>query len=457
MLIIQVNTSDISCGGAEQISWRLHDYYKKNNYESYLVVGKKNSFETTVIQILNQHVKYVQIIENCLGKKAINDKVNGKRSITQMIYDRRWFIAQTLRSILDPQLIISDIKGYEDFSYSGIWVLSSLFSNGNEIFHLHNLHARYFDLNALPFLSSQSPVIITLHDLWCFTGHCAIPLNCERWKTGCGNCPGLHLYPQILHDSSHKNWLHKKHVFESCNLYIATPSKWLMDQVGHSFLKNTAMDCRVIPNGVDTSIFYPRSKEYSRKTLGLPNSIKILLFVANGIRKNPWKDYITFKRAVELLSNKYSGKILVIGLGDNTPSLLINDIEFRFVPYLNDPSIIAQYYCAADLYVHPSNFETFSLTILEARACKIPVIASNVCAIPEQIIDGVSGFLYSPGDYQDLSEKILMLLQDSELASQFAERAYSDILSRYTVEIMAESYLSWYKEINDKREIGEKV
>ena len=85
----------------------------------------------------------------------------------------------------------------------------------------------YFDFAALPSLSRMSPLVLTLHDAWLLADTARILLGCERWKTGCGDCPDLTIYPAATRDATDFNWQRKQRIFARSRLYIATPSRWL--------------------------------------------------------------------------------------------------------------------------------------------------------------------------------------------------------------------------------------
>ena len=99
-------------------------------------------------------------------------------------------------------------------------------------------------------------------------------------------------------------------------------------------------------------------------------------------------------------------------LGEASPPERIGDVEIRFVPYLKDPRKVARYYQAADLYLHPARADTFPTTILEALACGIPVVATAVGGIPEQVMEGQTGFLVPVGDARALARRVIDLLGD---------------------------------------------
>ena len=116
-------------------------------------------------------------------------------------------------------------------------------------------------------------------------------------------------------------------------------------------LKQGIVASKVIPNSVDLNIFHPAEQIEVRKELGLPTDAKILIFAANDIRKNIWKDYRTLQSALLEIA-KTGTKVLCIVLGKDAPSEHMGDVEIRFVPDQRDPEMVAQFYQAADIYVH---------------------------------------------------------------------------------------------------------
>ena len=211
-------------------------------------------------------------------------------------------------------------------------------------------------------------------------------------------------------------------------------------------LKPAIVESRVIPNGVNLRIFHPADQIEARRELGLPINIKILLFTANGIRKNIWKDYNTLQSALMELT-KAETKVLCIALGEKAPRELIGNIEIRFVPYQKDTGKVARYYQAADLYVHPARADTFPTTVLESLACGTPVVASDVGGIPEQIMEGRTGCLVPVGDARAMARNIIDLLMDDEIRSWMGQQAAKDAAQRFGMERMIKDYLLFYEKI----------
>ena len=436
--ILQINTLDTR-GGAARVAWNLRKAYQGMGLESWMAVGKKLSDDPNVLLIPNEQTK-------SLPTRALLQLASTFRQFNSYIWGMK-YIAGGLRRLAEPWRYWNLYRGLEDFHYPGSWHLLQMTPKPPDIIHCHNLHGGYFDLRALPWLSHQLPVVLTLHDAWLLSGHCAHSLDCERWRSGCGECPYLDLYPSIRRDATAHNWRRKKDVFARSRLYIATPSRWLMQKVEQSILASAIVEARVIPNGVDLNIFQPADQQAARATLNVPQDAKVLLFVANSIRPNVWKDYQTIRAAVHLMVERYKGNVMFIALGEEASPGYAGQAEIRFVPYQRDSTIVAQYYQAADVYIHAAKVDTFPNTVLEAMACGTPIVATAVSGIPEQIEDGITGFLIPPGDPQAMADRILKLLTDQELHNRIARRAAEVARERFDLDRQVKDYISWYEKI----------
>jgi glycosyltransferase involved in cell wall biosynthesis len=426
--ILQVSTYDIA-GGAEKIAWDLFTAYRTLSHRSLLAVGTKKSQDPDVVSIPKNSNRIARIIPPYVNR------------IPYVAY-----VGKKLDTLTEPARVLTHLRGQEDFDHPGTWNLLNLTPEPPDILHCHNLHGGYFDLRALPYLSHQIPTVLTIHDAWLLSGHCAHSFDCERWKTGCGNCPNLLIYPAIRRDATAYNWQRKAEIYEKSRLYVVTPCQWLMDKVDQSMLKPGIVTSKVIPNGVDLKVFHPADRIEAREKLHLPPNAKILLFAANGIRKNIWKDYKTLQSALAEIA-KTGAKVLCIALGEEAPPEHISDVEIMFIPYQKDPEMVARYYQAADLYVHPARADTFPTTILEALACGTPVVASAVGGIPEQVVEGKTGFLVPVGDARAMAVRILELLENEGLRHEMGKRAVEDATQRFGMERMIGRYLTFYESI----------
>jgi glycosyltransferase involved in cell wall biosynthesis len=440
MNIVQINTDEI-IGGATLVARGLFTSYRQLGHNSWFLVNSKQTADPDVIKISNnrhrnQWARYwLSIGEKiCKGEGEIFDK--WRRRIGWIGQPKRFFEIQL---------------GHEDWNFPGTNKLLDLIPQRPDIIHCHNLHGGYFDLGVLPKISRRFPVLITLHDAWLLSGNCAHSFECQRWKTGCGHCPDISIYPGIVRDATAANWSRKKSVFQNSRLYISTPSKWLMNRVRQSILEPSIIDHKIIPNGIDLSTFHREKKSHARQELGLPTEALVMLCSANNIKHNEFKDYQTLINAIKrVLGTSSHPNILVIVMGDNSPEEHYGNSVTRFIPYAKDQSLVARYYQASDIFLHAAKVDNFPNTILEALACGIPVVATAVGGIPEQIIDSETGFLVPKGDFEMLAARIEQLVDNEEIRNRMGDRAEEDAQMRFGLERQVKDYLDWYHEILQK-------
>jgi len=439
MNILQVSTYDYA-GGAEKVAWDLFKTYQKRGHGSWLAVGRKNVHDPHVLEIprLSSPVPWAPLCWLLHGRLVrIEPWIGGVSRLCEWLRIMAQGIPEIEREL-----------GREDFNFSGTGQLLQLLPQRPDILHAHNLHKDYFDLRMLPKLSYQLPTVITLHDEWLLSGHCAYTFTCDRWRTGCGSCPDLSIYPSIRRDATACNWKRKKGIYSRSRLYIATPSKWLMDRVEQSMLVGGIVEKRIIPYGVDLYYFHPEDKQKAKAQLNLPQDIDTVLFVANEIRKNIFKDYETIRQAISIVSQKKPDRrLLFLALGEEAPEECSGNAVIRFISYQNDAAIVANYYQAADIYLHAAKTDNFPCAVLEALACGTPVIATAVGGIPEQIIDGVTGFLVAPGDSMEMGHKMEYLLNSPEVRLRMGQAAAEDAKVRFNLDQQASAYLDWYNDI----------
>lgn len=376
--------------------------------------------------------------------------------------------ARACRALGAPSALVERLRGHEDFHHPVSRTLLELASPAPHVLHLHNLHGDYFDLELLPVLSRAVPTVTTLHDAWLLSGHCAHSLECDRWRTGCGACPDLRIYPALLRDGTAFNWKRKQRILAGSRLRIATPCAWLMRRVEQSLVAAGMVEGRVIPHGVDLALFRPGSRAEARRALGLPLEAEILTCAGFGLRTSAFKDFRTLRAAVAALGERRASRpLLVLAVGDNGPSERLGAAELRFVGRLARPADLVAWYRASDLYVHAARADTFPGAVLEALACGCPVVASAVGGIPEQVAGlaeeelhelaagpageagGATGALVPPGSPEALARALQVLLARADLRASLSRNAVEDARARFDQRRMLSAYLAWYEELAD--------
>jgi glycosyltransferase involved in cell wall biosynthesis len=436
--ILQISPNEWPDGGTK-IVIDLHRSYRSRGYPSYMAVGQKNLDDKDVFLIPKKPASAWSYFWTQIEHRLV-----------MLHHSNLAKIPATLASI--KRLILKEL-GIEFFDFPGTYDILNLPPCFPDIVHAHNLHLDYFDLRALPWLSRQVPVFISMHDAWLLSGHCAHAIDCDRWKTGCGNCPDLQVYPSMKRDATAYNWRRKKQTYANSRLYITTASQWLKKKVEQSMLYPAVLETRVIPYGVDLTVFKPRYKREARLALNIPPDKPVLLVRAKSFeaKNNYWLDYRSARIVIDSILTQTKLPVTIIVLGADRPIKGFKRSAIRYVPYVKDQYTLAQYYQAADVFFHPARVDSFPLIILEMLASGTPVVATKVGGIPEQIVDGVTGFLASPGDIKFMIDQILRLLGDRELARLMGQRAALDASRRFDHERFVDDYLNWYQEILESR------
>jgi glycosyltransferase involved in cell wall biosynthesis len=243
-----------------------------------------------------------------------------------------------------------------------------------------------------------------------------------------------------------------------------------MNKVRESILFSAAVSTRVIPNGVDLETFRPGDRDAARRQLGLPADARVLLFIANRwIRGSQAKDYPTMREAIRLVGSQLRDRSLIfLALGEANPTEIIGNAEIRFLPYQDDPSVVALHYQAADVYMHAAHADTFPTTVLEALACGVPVVATAICGIPEQIkgwsgagieVGGhnchgkhtATGVLVNHADANQMANAVIRLLENDGVRTALSTNARADACARFDLKEQIDAYLEWYEQILTRR------
>jgi glycosyltransferase involved in cell wall biosynthesis len=430
--VLLINTSDAG-GGAQEIGHRLLDALRRRGHEATLAVGHKQTDDPDV-EVIPNWERRTPVARGAAHLGALADRGNRRAG-------------GAIRMAGEPGRAVRTLRGEEDLDHPGTWDLVRR-EPAPDVIHAHNLHGGYFDLRALPQLSQRAPLLLTLHDMWTFTGHVAHSFDCERWRTGCGDCPYLDVYQAVPRDRTHLNWERKRELYARSRLSVATPSEWLHERVRDSILTAGLAESRVIPNGVDVERFAPGGGQAARRRFGLPDDADVLLFAANSTRSNAFKDFATLERSIEALGGAERARPLIaVSLGEAGATRRLGAAELRMEAHESDPAAIADWYRAADLYVHATRADTFPTTVLEAQASGLPVVASAVGGVPEQVEDGVTGRLVPPGDPTALTAEIERLLEDRARLAAAGAAARERAVERFSAERMVDDYVAWYERL----------
>lgn len=224
---------------------------------------------------------------------------------------------------------------------------------------------------------------------------------------------------------------------------VTAVSYFLREETYRSF--KVTKEIKVIPNFVDFHRFSKQHKDHFKRAIA-PNDEKILVHISNF---RPVKRIGDVIRVFAKLRETLPAKLLLVGDGPDRHDMevltrqlgLTQDIRF-----LGKIEQVEEVLSIADLFLLPSENESFGLAALEAMACQVPVISSNAEGIPEVNIDGITGFTSNVGDVEDMAQNAIRILTDPELESAMKAAAY-DKAQEYSLENIMVMYEALYKKL----------
>lgn len=251
-----------------------------------------------------------------------------------------------------------------------------------------------------------------MHDMWPITGGCHHSLDCLKYQTHCRACPmsNNRKGSTIEHDLSWKQFEEKlKCVSPYLNLKFLTPSQWLAEKVKESALFGSHK-VTVARNVLDTDIFKPVNPTAARERLGLPLDKKLILFGADNI-SSPYKGWSLLCQA---LSRPIDGAEAVVY--GRAPADLQTQIGIRLhsMGHINEFETLIDLYSACDVLLAPSLADNYPNVLVEAMACGLPCVGTNVGGIPEIILNGITGLLTPSNDPDALRTAITLVLENTD-------------------------------------------
>lgn len=202
---------------------------------------------------------------------------------------------------------------------------------------------------------------------------------------------------------------------------------------------------RMIPNFIDFERFNKKPRQHF-KDLIAPNNERILVHTSNFRKVKRVEDVV---RIFDIIQQKIPAKLLLIGDGPERSNIEKVCRELHVcnkVTYLGKQEAIEEILSICDLFILPSESESFGLSALEAMACEVPVISSNAGGLPEVNIDGVTGFLSDIGNYEEMAANALTLLQDDAMLIQFRKNALEQAKT-FDLNSILNQYVAVYEEM----------
>jgi N-acetyl-alpha-D-glucosaminyl L-malate synthase BshA len=210
-------------------------------------------------------------------------------------------------------------------------------------------------------------------------------------------------------------------------------------------------EIRVIPNFIDLQRFNLKAKDHFKKAIA-PSGERILVHTSNFRKVKRTQDVVhIFKQIL----TKVPAKLLMVGDGPERVNCeaLCRELEVcEHVRFLGKQDAVEEILSVSDLFLMPSESESFGLAALEAMACKVPVISSNTGGLPELNVNGVTGFLNNVGDVDGMAANAIYMLQDHHILQKFKENAINRA-KEFDLSLILPIYEKYYEEVIEKSKV----
>jgi glycosyltransferase involved in cell wall biosynthesis len=308
--------------------------------------------------------------------------------------------------------------------------------NGFDLLHLHLPFYLGAELVSFASRRSRTPLVITYHMDTLLRGLSGIIAR-------------LHdrlIYASVLRRA-------ERVFFTTLDYGNTSRAGWLLEDQ-----KSTAE----LPNGVDIDLFRPDlDGNILRQRLGIQLDERVILLVAGLDSAHFYKGVPillqAFQKINDLEQNRNRrSRLVIVGEGNLRPTYQAMMIRLGlankvlFAGRVSDADL-PFYYAAADIGVLPSFTmgEAFGIVLLEAMACAKPVVASRLPGVRDVVNDGKDGFLVTPGDVDDLTDKLNALLDDASLCRRMGQAGYEKVRRKYAWPILVDQLIDHYRQILD--------
>jgi N-acetyl-alpha-D-glucosaminyl L-malate synthase BshA len=209
---------------------------------------------------------------------------------------------------------------------------------------------------------------------------------------------------------------------------------------------NIEKEIEVIPNFVDTKALQRVDASAIRKTIA-PNGEKVLIHVSNFRLVKRVQDVV---RIFEMVQRKIPSKLLLVGDGPDRSACekLARELGIeKSISFVGKQNELAPLLSAADVFLMPSQSESFGLSGLEAMACGLPVVSTSVGGLPELVVHGETGYIAEIGDIERMAKYVIDLLSNEQKYKLFAAASRKRAVEMFNMDKVVDQYENYYKKI----------
>lgn len=414
MRVLLINTSERT-GGAAIAAGRLMEALKKNGVKAKMLVRDKQTDRLSVVAVKPSWL---------LPLKFLWERL--------VIFFALRLCRRNL-FLVDIANVGTDVTKMREFQQA-------------DVIHLHWVNQGFLSMDNLErMITCGKPVVVTMHDMWYFTGICHYSAGCGKYRSQCSECHllGGNKAPVDLakrvFERKHRIYGKGRITFVGCSQWMANLAQEGILTQGHRVVS--------IPNPIDMTVFHPIDKAGLRAQRKWAADKKLILFGAQRITDER-KGFRHLVEACLLIEKQHPElarqvEVVVVG-GDSATVEDVLPFPVKSVSYVHESREMVELYNVVDIYVTPSLQDNLPNTIVEAMACGIPCVGFNVGGIPEMIDHGKNGYVAEYKSADDLARGIVWTLTTDY--SQLSEAARQKALDTYSEEAVARKYIEIYNQ-----------
>jgi glycosyltransferase involved in cell wall biosynthesis len=420
MKILHICTYDR--GGAAKACLRLHEGLLNADIDSKVLVKVKTQNSIPDVYIYDPDIvsfmsKFKRKFLRILKEFKLYDIFNAQQ---------QKFI--TSRRLLKMEMV--------SFPNSNIDITNNKWFKEADIIHLHWV-ANFMDYPSF-FKKCTKPIVWTLHDMNPFLGG----EHYDEKYLGI-NENGFPIPRKI---TTEEKQISKKitalkiaSIANNQNLHIVTPSEWMKIECEKSAVLGRFHIDKIL-YGINSEIFQPRDKNYSRNLLGISNNKKVILFCADSI-SNTRKGYEYLLRALVKINIE---NIILCSIGNKSDTLLRKE-DVMELGIIHDERLMSIIYSAADVFIIPSLMDNLPNTVIESLICGIPVISFPIGGLPDMIEHKKNGYIADEISVNALVLAINYFFEEGVEWSSEEIRKYS--VAKFDLSVQANNMIKLYKSI----------
>lgn len=318
---------------------------------------------------------------------------------------------------------------------------------GAHIIHLHWI-AKWLDWPSLfDAIPREVPIVLTLHDSSFFAGGCHQTNGCVKFESQCSRCPML---KNDVFDLAAQGFRIRQKCFEGRKIYPVPNSQWMAAHASKAaLLKAFPLEEPIFP-GIDTEAFESLDRSTCRRILGIPED-KFVVCAGSADLSDGNKGMRLLLDALSMLPARIRGKLLLLTYGACALPNEIAGVSVHQMGFVANERLLSTVYSAADIYVTPSQMETFGMTAAEAGACGLPVICFATGGLPEIVQHGETGWLVDlNAGSRGLADAVAAAFDSPEKCRDMGRKGRERVVENFEIRKSTQQYIALYERIGGK-------